>query len=77
MTSIIQVCLWLFVLNEIYEWLSPMLDIFKRRIKYKKAIKNYMRLSELASNDLYAGYFYGKAKLFEQKLKETRYIDYE
>lgn len=77
MTAIIQVCLWLFVLNEIYERLSPKLDILKRRKKYKEAIKNYMRLSESAPNDLYAGYFYGKAKLFEQKLKETRYFDYE
>ena len=77
MTAIFQVCLWLFVLNELYERLSPKLDIFKRRIKYKEAVKNYMRLYEAAPNDLYAGYFYGKAKLFEQKLKETRYFNYD
>lgn len=77
MTAIIQVCLWLFVLNEIYERLSPMLDILKKRIQYKRTAKTYMRLSKKADSDYKAGFFYGKAKLFEQKLKETRYIDYD
>lgn len=77
MTAIIQVCLWLFVLNEIYERLSPMLDILKKRIQYKRVAKTYMRLSEKADSDYKAGFFYGKAKLFEQKLKETRYFNYD
>lgn len=77
MTAIIQVCLWLFVLNEIYERLSPMLDILKKRIQYKRTAKTYMRLSKKADSDYKAGFFYGKAKLFEQKLKETRFFDYE
>ena len=77
MTAIIQVCLWLFVLNEIYERLSPKLDILKKRIKYKRAAKSYMKLSKNADSDYKAGFFYGKAKLFEQKLKETRFFDYE
>lgn len=77
MTAIIQVCLWLFVLNEIYERLSPMLDILKKRIQYKRTAKTYMCLSKKADSDYKAGFFYGKAKLFEQKLKETRYFDYD
>lgn len=77
MTAIIQVCLWLFVLNEIYERLSPMLDILKKRIQYKRTAKTYMRLSKKADSDYKAGFFYGKAKQFEQKLKETRFFDYE
>jgi hypothetical protein len=77
MTAIIQVCLWLFVLNEIYERLSPMLGILKKRIQYKRTAKTYMRLSKKADSDYKAGFFYGKAKLFEQKLKETRYFDYD
>lgn len=77
MTAIIQVCLWLFVLNEICERLSPMLDILKKRIQYKRTAKTYMRLSKKADSDYKAGFFYGKAKLFEQKLKETRFFDYE
>lgn len=77
MTAIIQVCLWLFVLNEIYERLLPMLDILKKRIQYKRTAKTYMRLSKKADSDYKAGFFYGKAKLFEQKLKETRYFDYD
>ena len=36
-----------------------------------------MRLSKKADSDYKAGFFYGKAKLFEQKLKETRYFDYD
>jgi len=77
MTAFIQVCLWLFVLNEIYERLSPMLDILKKRIQYKRTAKTYMRLSKKADSDYKAGFFYGKTKLFEQKLKETRYFDYD
>ena len=77
MTAIIQVCLWLFVLNEIYERLSPMLYTLEKRIQYKSAAKTYMRLSEKADSDYKAGFFYGKAKLFERKLKETRYFDYD
>ena len=77
MTAIIQVCLWLFVLNELYERLSPKLDILKKRIQYKKAAKAYMRLSENADSDYKSGFFYGKAKQFEQKLKETRFFYYE
>lgn len=77
MTAIIQVCLWLFVLNELYERLSPKLDIMKKRIKYKRTARSYMRLSENAENDYKAGFFYGKAKQFEQKLKETRYFYYD
>ena len=77
MTAIIQVCLWLFVLNEIYERLSPMLDMLKKRIQYKRTARKYMRLSKKADSDYKAGFFYGKAKLFEQKLKETRYFDYD
>lgn len=77
MTAIIQVSLWLFVLNEIYERLSPMLDILKQRMKYRRSAKMYMRLYEAADSDYKSGFFYGKAKLFEQKLKETRYFDYE
>lgn len=77
MTAILQVCLWLFVASQIYERLSPKMDILKRRIKYKKAAKMYMRLSQTADNDYKSGFFYGKAKLFEQKLKETRYFNYD
>lgn len=77
MTAIIQVCLWLFVLNEIYERLSPKMDILKKRIQYKRAARSYMKLSKNADSDYKAGFFYGKAKLFEQKLRETRYFDYE
>lgn len=77
MTAFIQVCLWLFVLSEIYEMLSPKLDILKKRIQYKRAARKYMRLSKKADSDYKAGFFYGKAKLFEQKLKETRYFDYD
>jgi hypothetical protein len=36
-----------------------------------------MQLSEAVDNDYDSGFFYGKAKLFEQKLKETRYFDYD
>ena len=77
MTAIIQVCLWLFVLSEIYERLSPKLDILKRRRKLRRLFKMYMRLSENADSDYKAGFFYGEAKQFEKKLKETRYFDYE
>ena len=76
MTAFIQVCLWLFVLSEIYEMLSPKLDIWKKSIQYKRTARKYMRLSKKADSDYKAGFFYGKAKLFEQKLKETRYFDY-
>jgi hypothetical protein len=37
----------------------------------------YHRLSEAADSDYKSGFFYGKAKQFEQKLSETRYFDYE
>ena len=77
MTAFIQVCLWLFVLSELYEMLSPKLDILKKRIQYKRTARKYMRLSKKADSDYKAGFFYGKAKLFEQKLKETRYFDYD
>ena len=77
MTAIIQVCLWLFVLSQIYERISPKMDILKKRLKYKRAVKMYMRLSQTADSDYKSGFFYGKAKLFEQKLKETRYFDYD
>lgn len=77
MTAIIQVCLWIFVLNEIYEKLLPMLNILKQRLKYRRSAKMYMHLSENADSDYKAGFFYGKAKLFEQKLKETRYFNYD
>lgn len=77
MTAIIQVCLWLFVLSEIYERLSPQMDILKRRRKLRKLVKMYLRLSKNADSDYKAGFFYGKAKQFEQKLKETRFFDYE
>lgn len=77
MTAIIQVCLWLFVLSELHDRISPKLDILKQRIKYRKAAKMYMKLSNEADSDYKSGFFYGKAKQFEQKLSETRYFDYE
>ena len=77
MTAIIQVCLWLFVLSELYERLSPKLEILKRRRKLRRLFKMYLRLSKNADSDYKAGFFYGKAKQFEQKLKETRFFDYE
>ena len=77
MTAVIQTSLWLFVLCSLWEMISPKIDILKERIKYKKAAKMYMRLSRKADSDYKSGFFYGKAKLFEQKLSETRYFDYE
>lgn len=77
MTAIIQVCLWLFVMSEICERLSPMLAIMKRRRKLRRLFKMYLRLSENADSDYKSGFYYGKAKQFELKLKETRYFDYE
>lgn len=77
MTAIIQVCLWLFVLSELYEMISPKLDILQQRMKYRKTAKMYMKLSNEADSDYKSGFFYGKAKQFEQKLNETRYFDYE
>ena len=49
----------------------------EKKIQYKRAARKYMRLSKKADSDYKAGFFYGKAKLFEQKLKETRYFDYD
>lgn len=53
------------------------MDILKRRRKLRKLVKMYLRLSKNADSDYKSGFFYGKAKLFEQKLKETRYFDYD
>lgn len=36
-----------------------------------------MKLSKNADSDYIAGFFYGKAKLYEKELKETRFFDYE
>ena len=77
MTAIIQVTLWLFILIQLADMISPKLDILKRRLRYRRAAKMYMRLSRSADSDYKSGFFYGKAKLFEQKLKETRYFDYD
>ena len=40
-----------------------------QKAKYKRAAKMYMLLSKAADSDYKAGFFYGKAKLFEQKAR--------
>lgn len=77
MTAIIQIALWLFVLYHVAGLISPKIDILKERAKYKKSARMYMRLSRKADSDYKSGFFYGKAKQFEQKLRETRYINYD
>lgn len=77
MTALIQFSLWVFVLYRLDIILTPKVEIFKKRIKLKRSARMYMRLSEKADSDYKSGFFYGKAKQFEQKLRETRYFDYE
>lgn len=69
MTELLQICLWVFVGTVIIEKVSPSIDILKKKAKYKKAAKMYMLLSKAADSDYKAGFFYGKAKLFEQKAR--------
>lgn len=69
MTEIIQFCLWVFVGTVIIEKVAPISDILKKKAKYKRAAKMYMLLSKAADSDYKAGFFYGKAKLFEQKAR--------
>ena len=69
MTEIIQVCLWVFVGTVLIEKIAPKIDILKKKAKYKRAAKQYMLLSKAADSDYKAGFFYGKAKLFEQKAR--------
>lgn len=77
MTALIQFSLWVFVLYRLGIILTPKVEIFKKRIKLKRSARMYMRLSKAADSDYKSGFFYGKAKQFEQKLRETRYFDYE
>lgn len=77
MTALIQFSLWLFLLYRLDNILTPKIEIFKKRIKLKRSARMYHRLSEAADSDYKSGFFYGKAKQFEQKLRETRYFDYE
>lgn len=77
MTALIQFSLWVFVLYRLDIILTPKVEILKKRIKLKRSARMYMRLSEKADSDYKSGFFYGKAKQFEQKLRETRYFDYE
>lgn len=77
MTTILQICLWAFIIIEVIDITAPVLEKLKTRRKLKRLVKSNMRLYENADNDYEAGFFYGQAKLFEQKLKETRYFDYE
>lgn len=77
MTEFLQVFLLAFAVSSLYDLISPKAKILKKRIKLRRAAKMYMQLSEAVDNDYDSGFFYGKAKLFEQKLKETRYFDYE
>ena len=77
MTAIIQIFLWAFLLFELSELISPIMEILRRRMKLRRLVKVNMKLSENADSDYIAGFFYGKAKQFEQKLKETRFFDYE
>lgn len=77
MTAFIQISLWLFVLGEIAERIGPLFDRLKRRRRLRKLVKMNLRLSSNADSDYKAGFFYGRAKLYENKLKETRLFDYE
>jgi len=77
MTAFIQICLWLFVLNEIADRIAPLQETWKRRSRLKKLVKMNKRLSDKADSDYKAGFFYGKAKQYENELKEMRYFDYE
>lgn len=77
MTTIIQIALWLFVLYHVAGLVLPKLDILKERAKYKKSARMYRRLSRTADSDYKSGFYYGKAKFFENKLNETRYINYD
>jgi len=77
MTAFIQISLWLFVIGEIAERIGPLLERLKRRRKLKKLVKMNKKLSDKADSDYKAGFFYGKAKQYENELKEMRYFDYE
>lgn len=77
MTTILQLCLWAFIITEVIDITAPVLEKLKTRRKLKRLVKSNMRLYENADSDYKAGFFYGKAKLFEQKLKETRYFYYD
>ena len=77
MTAFIQISLWLFVIGEITERIGPLFERLKRRRKLKKLVKMNKRLSEKADSDYKAGFFYGKAKQYENELKEMRYFYYE
>ena len=77
MTAFIQVCLWLFLLDRICEIILPIAEVMKHRRKLRRIIKFNLRQYENAASDCWAGYFYGKAKLYEKELKETRYFDYD
>ena len=77
MTAIIQICLWAFLLFELSELISPIMEIIRRRMKLRRLVKANMKLSENADSDYIAGFFYGKAKRYEKELKETRFFDHE
>ena len=76
-TAIIQFFLWAFIINEILDRLAPLLEKLDRRRRLKELIKLNLRMSENALTDYAAGYFYGKAKQFENELRETRYFNYD
>ena len=77
MTAFIQIFLWAFLLFELSELISPIMEILRRRMKLRRLVKANMKLSENADSDYIAGFFYGKAKRYEKELKETRYFDYD
>lgn len=77
MTTILQLCLWAFIITEVIDITAPVLEKLKTRRKLKRLVKSNMRLYKNADTDYEAGFFYGQAKLFEKELKETRYFDYD
>ena len=77
MTTILQLCLWAFIITEVIDITAPVLEKLKTRRKLKRLVKSNMRLYENADTDYEAGFFYGKAKRYEKEFKETRFFDYE
>ena len=75
--TILQLCLWAFIITEVIDITAPVLEKLKTRRKLKRKIKFNLRQYENAASDCWAGYFYGKAKQFENELRETRYFNYD